>query len=731
MARRARIHYVSLKSSLVNLPISIYGPLLERSIRPQNLAVHLTLPAANGVLKTEAYVGWTGMASASSLAHFNSADKEKGFETIEIDPQYAMGLGLAQGAVVEIGLLHDLPLAKSVGAEPVSADDWEIIELHAGHVEDTLLGQVRVAKIGQEIDVWVLGRTRVRLRVVSLDPPSKADALLLTTNTEVHIAPKLRNAAPTAPKKAQTAASTQDNALGPADKAPSTILRVLPASLHSIGISADSSAYTRPEPLAFTSRATFDALTSFTPSDAPAFKGTVVGEGDYFHRATLRLLGGPLDPSPGTPGKDSAPAAPEAKVLTAKDPSAASAPKSDEKAKGEKEKEKERRGEEVLLSWKAGIPERHVVLLFMPDGKVGEWDLVRVSATQEREAASKVVPPASTSADVAPAVSTGREPFLAGVDDILTQCTDYCVRSFASHASRGIVRGVSALLITGRAGAGKTSIAKAVAQRVQVDPRVYAYTLYIDLARHAETPVPALKGLFKHWWAKAAWHRPSVIVFDNVDKLMGVELEHADSFRTRHVTELFVALYSAAARAAAPNARGIVVVGTAQGQASLHPLLSSAHVFSEIVRVKPPNKDARRDIMARIVERRLEMAPDIKQDSASPLNFTALATQTEGYSATDLHDLVARAMHQAAMRSTAQEDVDADAETTLSGADFGAAQVDFVPLSLRDVKLQKSDVAWSDIGGLRETRRVLRETLEWPTKYGPIFKQSPLRLRSG
>ncbi|KZP11758.1 AAA-domain-containing protein [Athelia psychrophila] len=365
--------------------------------------------------------------------------------------------------------------------------------------------------------------------------------------------------------------------------------------------------------------------------------------------ATLRLLGGPLDPSPGTPGKDSAPAAPEAKVLTAKDPAAASAPKSDEKAKGEKEKEKQ--GEEVLLSWKAGIPERHVVLLFMPDGKVGEWDLVRVSATQEREAASKVVPSASTSADVAPVVSIGREPFLAGVDDILTQCTDYCVRSFALHASRGIVRGVSALLITGRAGAGKTSIAKAVAQRVQVDPRVYAYTLYIDLARHAETPVPALKGLFKHWWAKAAWHRPSVIVFDNVDKLMGVELEHADSFRTRHVTELFVALYSAAARSAAPNARGIVVVGTAQGQASLHPLLSSAHVFSEI--------------------------------------------------------------------------------PTLSGADFGAAQVDFVPLSLRDVKLQKSDVAWSDIGGLRETRRVLRETLEWPTKYGPIFKQSPLRLRSG
>lgn len=35
----------------------------------------------------------------------------------------------------------------------------------------------------------------------------------------------------------------------------------------------------------------------------------------------------------------------------------------------------------------------------------------------------------------------------------------------------------------------------------------------------------------------------------------------------------------------------------------------------------------------------------------------------------------------------------------LTTADFEAAQKDFVPLSLRDVKLQKSEVQWADIGG--------------------------------
>lgn len=39
---------------------------------------------------------------------------------------------------------------------------------------------------------------------------------------------------------------------------------------------------------------------------------------------------------------------------------------------------------------------------------------------------------------------------------------------------------------------------------------------------------------------------------------------------------------------------------------------------------------------------------------------------------------------------------------------------------------------WSeDLAGLHEPKRVLRETLEWPTKYAAIFAKCPLRLRSG
>lgn len=126
------------------------------------------------------------------------------------------------------------------------------------------------------------------------------------------------------------------------------------------------------------------------------------------------------------------------------------------------------------------------------------------------------------------------------------------------------------------------------------------------------------------------------------------------------------------------------------------------------------------------------------------LDFATIAGMTEGYQPADLRDLVDRSIHQAAIRSKSDSLVrilpsystmhpliyrTQALELTLD--DFTAAQVGFVPLSLRDVKLQKSEVQWADIGGLHETRRVLRETLEWPTKYGAIFASCPLRLRSG
>ncbi|KAH9946561.1 AAA-domain-containing protein [Amylocystis lapponica] len=717
MPRRARIHFVSLHSSLVNLPISLYGPLLQRSVRPQGLAVHLSLVSSNRkgnvddpARKSEAYVGWTGMASASSLAQFNSRDAgDVGLETVEIDPQFSEGLGFAMGDVVEIGLLHDLTYAKSISTEPVTSDDWEIIELHASHIESTLLSQVRVATVGQEIDVWVLGRTRVRLQVVSLEPAKSGKALLLTTSTEVNQWVSTRGGpSVNGSKQAITngsGISKQEKEATDRDpeKKNTRILRVLPTRMlpsipASISVDPDMT-------VAYVSRTTLASLLGDPPSAAT--------ESSY---ARIRRIHPPQDPTQEQPSSTSPLVVPRillpgsastARPLT---PSSLSS------------------NDDVIILWSPDVPvpQGHVVINNNMQG-VDDWDLVWV--TFIKESSSTPIHRQPSESSVQKRRTTSRPTHgLAGVNEILDRCTKFCLTSFAIHATSQRVRGVPGLLITGRSGAGKTSLLHAVANVLQEDSRIFAYVLYADLTKYSELPIPKIRQFLKYWMDKATWHRPCVLVLDNIEKLMGAELEHADSFRSRHIAELFLSVFGPSSRSVAPNSNGVVLLAGAESQAALHPSLNSAHIFQEVVGLKPPRKDARKDIIEELVLERMDTS-DIIQDPAAPLNFTALATQTEGYSVTDLKDFVSRAVHRAAIRSSRNgTDV---VETTLLPEDFTAAQVDFIPLSLRNVKLQKSEIAWSDIGGLAETKRVLRETLEWPTKYGPIFAQSPLRLRSG
>ncbi|CAL1715282.1 unnamed protein product [Somion occarium] len=666
------------------------------------------------------------MASASSLAHFNSASRgaggERGLETIEIDPQFAEGLEFREGDVVEIGLLHDLGYATSVATEPLTSDDWEILEIHASHVESTLLSQVRVAAIDQEIDVWVLGRTRVRLKVVSLEP-SNGKALLLTTSTEVSIAPKTRSRMPNGTSKSgipsklnglPTAVSAQPSKSTSELKTKPLVFRVLPKRVLP-PISPNCSALDDGSVAAiiFVSRMDLRQMSQLRLRE---FCDLV--DGGKCWKGNVKRLLPPEDPTRAQNDSGAAGSAPPVpRILVPTDSKAAQAAVQPTIPT-----------DEVLLVWSPKVP--------LPDGyalvhgsvaDVEDYDNIVVIMKDVSEHKVEFEAPHASSISNQ---SGNPPPKLAGVDKILKDCVEFCEATyFAQLATKSKVRGVPGLLITGRPGAGKTSILNAVARHLQDSDRTYSYVLRVDLAQYVASPIPKIKTLLNYWFEKAHWHRPSVIVFDNMDKLMAAEQEHAESFRQRHITELFIHYYSSSFRTVQPDATGLVFIASAESKAALHPNLMATHMFKETVHLQPPGKDERKEMLTHLVRTHTDVS-DLSEDPTQPLNYTALAMETEGYLITDLKDLVARAVHQAAIRIAEHED-DEGFQPTLLPDDFTKAHKGFVPLSLRDVPLHKSDVIWADIGGLRETKRVIRETLEWPTKYAPIFAQSPLRLRQG
>ena len=276
------------------------------------------------------------------------------------------------------------------------------------------------------------------------------------------------------------------------------------------------------------------------------------------------------------------------------------------------------------------------------------------------------------------------------------------------------------LIITGASGSGKTDLVRALSAASQTDPKILSHVQHISCTPLANQRVSQLQAKFQEVFKIAAWHAPSIVVFDDLDRLMPAEMEHVDSFRSQHIASLFYDIASTATKE-----RAIVVIATCKGQEALHATLSQSHFFGTKVGLSAPDKDMRKQIFRSILDKKL--AGSKEMSLTSNLDYTTVATQTDGYLPVDLKDLVDRCIQQCAMRAAK----DGLADMVLTISDVNAAQADFTPLSLRDVKLQKSEVQWSDIGGLQDTRRVLRETLEWPTKYGAIFASSPLRLRSG
>ena len=357
-------------------------------------------------------------------------------------------------------------------------------------------------------------------------------------------------------------------------------------------------------------------------------------------------------------------------------------------------------------------------------------------------------------------------PMLVGIDSFLNQ-----LQSHLSH--------LSSVLLTGALGAGKTAVAQLLAHRLRSE--TLFHTTYFSCRKLVtdETRVSTIKETFTRVFMAASWGArlggKSVIILDDLDKLCPAETELEvgnENGRSRQISEGICAIV----KQYCGRDSGLVLLATAQAKESLHNVIIGGHVVQEIVGLKAPNKEGRRRVMEMAVKQNavepnsqeqqashgsrpttadgnaseggdgagawMDGASSASRPSSAPksdgyvidpsLDLLDLAGETDGYMPGDLVLLVTRARSEALIRSVSSNLKDQDTTgIRLSREDFTSALNGFTPASLRNVTLQTSTTTFDSIGGLKETRKVLLETLQYPTTYAPIFAQCPLRLRSG
>jgi hypothetical protein len=118
---------------------------------------------------------------------------------VEISESAGRLMGLNDGELVQAAIEYSFEKLKQIELEPLTADDFEIIEKNCGFIEEQLLNQVAVFYDKQRFAVFINGagpegQSNVCVRLISkLRGQSKvARCFFLTTESELHIMPKLR-----------------------------------------------------------------------------------------------------------------------------------------------------------------------------------------------------------------------------------------------------------------------------------------------------------------------------------------------------------------------------------------------------------------------------------------------------------------------------------------------------------------------------------------------------------
>ncbi|KAL8916131.1 MAG: hypothetical protein Q9172_006437, partial [Xanthocarpia lactea] len=326
----------------------------------------------------------------------------------------------------------------------------------------------------------------------------------------------------------------------------------------------------------------------------------------------------------------------------------------------------------------------------------------------------------------------------------------------------------SSVLLTGSLGSGKSFLAQVLGHRLRSASQTSVWFVSCRKLTVDDVRVYMVKELLERQFMAASWAvrlgGQALVIIDDLDMLCSAEteLQTQDNGRSHHISELLCNIV----RQYCGLRSRVTILATAQSKESLNTLLVGANLFKEIVNLKAPDKDQRRKLLQSLTASTHEQGhvsngieehssdhngPDEKaawmgdSEPASPstrpngrltsyhhLDLLDIAGQTDGYMPADLALLVSRAKSEALIRLVSSTQNNSPTfDLNLQNQDFQAALRGFTPASLRSISLHTSTTTFSSIGGLHATRRILLETLQYPTLYAPIFAQCPLRLRSG
>lgn len=267
------------------------------------------------------------------------------------------------------------------------------------------------------------------------------------------------------------------------------------------------------------------------------------------------------------------------------------------------------------------------------------------------------------------------------------------------------------VMLYGPPGTGKTLLAKAVAS--ETDAQFISLNGPEIMSKYYGQSEENLRDVFKN----AQEHTPAIIFIDEIDAIAPSREEVHGEVEKRIVSQLLTLMDGLEARGE------VVVIAATDRPDSIDPALRRPGRFDREIEIGVPDRNGRKEVL-QIHTRGMPLAEDV--------NLDHIADITYGYTGADIEAIC----KEAAMRALRKlmPDIKKAKDMKLStdilnklkitGDDFHEGMSRVEPSAMREVSVEIPDVSWDDIGGLEKVKEQLRESIEWPVKYGSLFKET-------
>lgn len=273
------------------------------------------------------------------------------------------------------------------------------------------------------------------------------------------------------------------------------------------------------------------------------------------------------------------------------------------------------------------------------------------------------------------------------------------------------------VLLFGPPGTGKTLIARAVAHESEANfftvngPEI-VHKFYGESEQH-------LRSIFE----EASRQAPSIIFIDEIDSVAPKRANVQGEVEKRIVATLLSLMDGLKSRGE------LIVIGATNMPDLLDPALRRPGRFDREISVGIPDRNGRLKVLE-IHTRGMPLAEDVHLEKLSDI--------THGYVGADLEALAREAAMTCLRQSMEKGDITLEEvpdevieSLEVTQDHFMRALNEIEPSAIREVSFEIPNVHWSDVGGLENVKRVLKETVEWPLRYGKLFEKADLKPTKG